>query len=98
VHPRIGERLLRAWNFPPTLIGVPVACMQFDRPGDTVEVADVVTVALLHERPLRPGWAARVDRLEVTAYRRLGIDPGAELPDKDAIESEVRATMDALEG
>lgn len=97
-HARIGERLLRAWNFPPTLIEVPVACLQFDRHGDAVEIADVVTVALLHERPLRPGWAANVDRAGVTAYRRLGIDPTAELPGKDEIEAEMRITMEALEG
>ncbi|HKY91962.1 MAG TPA: HDOD domain-containing protein [Nevskiaceae bacterium] len=99
VHARIGERLLRAWNFPPSLIGVPVACTQFERPGDGApDIADVVSVALLHERPLREAWAAGVDRSRVSAYARLGFDPAVGIPDRDDLEAEMRATMEALEG
>jgi HD-like signal output (HDOD) protein len=98
LHGRIGERLLRAWNFPPSLIGVPVACMQFDRVHDGApDIADVVSIAMLHERPLRESWAAATDRTHVTAYARLGFDPAVGIPDRDDLESEVRATMEALE-
>jgi HD-like signal output (HDOD) protein len=98
LHARIGQRLLEAWGFPPPIVETPVACTQFERRHDgPPDIADVVCVALLHERAHRESWLARVDRTRVGAYPRLGIDPSSGILRREGLDDEVHATIQMFE-
>lgn len=97
VQARIGERLLRSWNFPSSLVAVPVGCTQLERPGvGPPDIADVVCVARLHGRPLREASLGSVDPAKVAAYGRLGIGcTGLSLA--EGLEEEIRINSEMLE-
>ena len=74
IHPLIGEKLLRVWEFPDMLVQVPRLYLNFKRQSAQVDYVDLVQVASLYclqdtDHPL-----ARTDALNVPAYRALGID------------------------
>ncbi|MNI64152.1 HDOD domain protein [compost metagenome] len=74
IHPLIGEKLLRVWEFPDMLVQVPRLYLNFKRQSAQVDYVDLVQVASLYclqdtDHPL-----ASTDALNVPAYKALGID------------------------
>lgn len=77
-HPKIGQKILTAWEFPKEIQNVPVAHLNFDRKAAQADYADLVTVALLESYP---DQYQDLDYTTVTAFGRLGIDPGTQEQD-----------------
>jgi HD-like signal output (HDOD) protein len=48
IHPVIGERLLRSWDFPEELAIVPRQFQNFSRVSDRADYVDLVQVATVH--------------------------------------------------
>lgn len=69
---RVGERLLRAWDFPPELVEIPVAHEDIYREAasNQASYADIVTVANMLTR----SSAKVVDWDKLTAVQRIGLD------------------------
>lgn len=69
---RVGERLLRAWDFPPELVEIPVAHEDIYRNAASSQAsyADIVTVANMLTR----SSAKVVDWDKLTAVQRIGLD------------------------
>lgn len=72
MHPRIGCKILMAWEFPKEIQNVPIAHLKLARKVDKADYADLVTVALLQSTPER---FKGIDLSAITAFRRLGINP-----------------------
>src|SRR5471032_2852535 len=75
IHPLLGDKLLRVWDFPEKLVKVPGQYLDFKRQSDQVDYVDLVQVASLYcyrntDHPL-----ARIDAYSVPAFKQLGIDP-----------------------
>ena len=77
-HPKIGLKILTAWEFPKEIRAVPLAHLNFGRKIPQGDYADLVTVALLESNPEQ---FKEVDYNAVTAFARLGIDPGSQEQD-----------------
>jgi len=74
IHPMIGEKLLRVWDFPERLVQVPRQYLDLQRESAQVDYVDLVQVASLYchkdtEHPL-----ARIDVRTVPAFKALRID------------------------
>jgi HD-like signal output (HDOD) protein len=74
IHPLIGEKLLRVWEFPDMLVQVPRVCLNFNRQTTQVDYADLVQVASLYCYKDTDHPIGRIDPLSVPAFRALGID------------------------
>jgi HD-like signal output (HDOD) protein len=75
IHPLLGDKLLRVWDFPEMLVKLPGQYLDFKRQSERVDYVDLVQVATLYchkdtEHPL-----ARIDAFDVPAFKRLGMDP-----------------------
>lgn len=69
IHPLIGERILKKWDFPAPLANVPECYLQLHRDPGAADYADVVQIASLLNQPAREG--ASVSTL--ASWQRLGL-------------------------
>ncbi|MCY1255309.1 histidine kinase [Pseudomonas jessenii] len=74
IHPLIGEKLLRVWEFPDMLVQVPRLYLNFKRQSAQVDYVDLVQVASLYCLQNTDHPLASTDALNVPAYKALGID------------------------
>ena len=75
IHPLLGDKLLRVWEFPEQLVEIPGQYLDFSRQSSRIDYVDLVQVATLYchkdtEHPL-----SRIDAFSVPAFKKLGIDP-----------------------
>nr|WP_194732720.1 HDOD domain-containing protein [Pseudomonas typographi] len=70
IHPIIGSKILRSWEFPRALADVPLFHLDYHREQALADYADVVQMATLLNKPVeqRPTLSA------LPAYLRLGMD------------------------
>ncbi|GAB1265062.1 HDOD domain-containing protein [Aurantivibrio infirmus] len=97
LHPEIGELILRNWNFPEELIGVPKNYMDFNRDIAEADYTDLVTVATLQSYIGSDHPLASIDYSTVGAFARLGIDTDFDENDEN-LADEMEAAMSLLTG
>ncbi|KQN50640.1 histidine kinase [Pseudomonas sp. Leaf48] len=74
IHPLIGEKLLKVWDFPDLLVQVPQLYLDLKRQSARVDYVDLVQVASLYCHKDTDHPLARVDVLSVPAFGKLGVD------------------------
>ncbi|MHC8304720.1 HDOD domain-containing protein [Pseudomonas sp. PB3P13] len=87
IHPIIGDKLLRVWDFPEKLVKVPGQYLDFERDSERVDYVDLVQVASLYCHKYTDHPLARIDALSVPAFRKLKIDPQHEDMRRDLEDS-----------
>ncbi|KAA0973928.1 HDOD domain-containing protein [Pseudomonas sp. ANT_H12B] len=87
IHPLIGDKLLRVWEFPEMLVQLPGLYLDFKRESERVDYVDLVQVACLYCHKDTDHPLAGVDALSVPAFKKLGIDPDNEAMCRDLAES-----------
>ncbi|PVZ16075.1 HD-like signal output (HDOD) domain, no enzymatic activity [Pseudomonas sp. URIL14HWK12:I9] len=70
IHPLIGSKILRSWDFPRALADVPLFHLDVQREQAAADYADLVQVASLLNRPLEQ----RPTLNKLPAWQRLGMD------------------------
>jgi len=93
-HPKIGVKILTAWEFPKEIQNVPVAHLHFSRTVPQADYADLVTIALLETHRDQYG---ELDFSQVTAFKRLGIDPTNAQGDEKELTDAMTAAMGMLQ-
>ena len=84
IHPEIGTRILKAWDFPEELINVPAQYSDFEREIPAPDYADLVTIATLQRAQGTDSMLANTDLGKVKAFARLGFNHVA---DEDSEEN-----------
>ncbi|MDI3355226.1 HDOD domain-containing protein [Pseudomonas sp. UYIF39] len=87
IHPLLGDKLLRVWEFPEMLVQVPGLYLDFNRQSERVDYVDLVQVASLYCHKDTDHPLARIDAFSVPAFKKLGIDPENEAMCRDLEES-----------
>ncbi|WP_404368830.1 HDOD domain-containing protein [Marinobacter sp.] len=96
LHPLIGARILKKWDFPAELQQVPLEYARFQREVPAVDYADLVMVANLQlvagtEHP----WT-ELDWKTVSAFDRLGLDPEIDMSEEEDLNQQMEAAMAML--
>ncbi len=94
IHGKIGQRILSAWDFPADIVMIPTEYRNFARDVAQADYVDIVMVANLQSRFGTEHPDALHDWEQVSAFARLGLDPGVE--DAEMIELSAD-TLQALE-
>ncbi len=94
---RLGEAILRKWNFPDDLVAVAAEHnnLQRDHAGDA-DYVDVVIVAVLQSRMGTSHADAKVDWKTVPAFAKLGIEADVSVVDIDEANNDIDAVKSAL--
>ena len=74
IHPLLGDKLLRVWEFPDMLVQVPRLYLNFKRRSDQIDYVDLVQVASLYCCKDTDHPFACIDPFSVPAFNKLGID------------------------
>lgn len=74
IHPVIGERLLRSWDFPENLVRVPGQYQNFERVSASADYIDLVQVATVHTYRGTAHPFSQIDISTLPAFHQLGLD------------------------
>lgn len=74
LHPALGAYILQSWKFPPELVSVPKEYLNLKRESLQTDLTDLIQVATLQSYADTEHPLAKVDRSQVNAFKRLGLD------------------------
>lgn len=97
IHPVIGERILRAWDFPEPIAQVPGNYLDFTRVSDKVDYVDIVQVATLQTCLGTSHPFTELDWNAIAAFQKLGIDPGSLQEEDEDLSAAMDAAMSMLQ-
>ena len=98
IHPILGEKILRAWDFPEQIATVPTNYLDFQRQSKTVDYIDIVQVATLQSYSNTDHPLAQVDWSQVHAFSQLGLDVHERLDDDEDLSASMEAATLMLQG
>jgi HD-like signal output (HDOD) protein len=70
IHPLIGERILKKWDFPAQLASIPETYLDLHREHGAADYGDVILIATLLNQTAREGKSIS----SLRAWQRLGLD------------------------
>ncbi|AOE86867.1 HDOD domain-containing protein [Pseudomonas sp. TCU-HL1] len=94
IHPVIGDRILRAWEFPEPIAAMPSQYLDFKRNSARVDYIDIVQVATLQSYLGSEHPYTQLDWSQVPAFAKLGLDPNVDMQ----ADEDLSAAMDAAMG
>jgi HD-like signal output (HDOD) protein len=93
IHPLIGEKILRAWEFPEQLAVVPGQHLDFSRDSAKVDYVDIVQIATLQSYLGTEHPYTQMDWSKIPSFAKLGLDPNVDMQaDQDLAEALQAAT------
>jgi HD-like signal output (HDOD) protein len=97
IHPMIGDKILRAWDFPELIAMVPSQHLDFTRDSAKVDYVDIVQVAILQSYLGSQHPYTEMDWSQIPAFRKLGLDPRQNLNDNEDLSAAMEAAMGMLQ-
>lgn len=97
IHPIIGEKILRTWEFPELIAAVPGQYLDFSRVSDKADYVDIVQVATLQSHIGSTHPYTQLDWNQIPAFARLGLDPSTLLQDDEDLSAAMDAAMSMLQ-
>ncbi|HTN31635.1 MAG TPA: HDOD domain-containing protein [Pseudomonas sp.] len=97
IHPQLGERILRAWEFPEAIACVPGLMQDFTRDSPAVDYVDIVQVATLQSLLGTRHPLTALDWESVPAFTKLGLNPKADIQSDQDLSGALRVAMSMLQ-
>jgi HD-like signal output (HDOD) protein len=97
IHPIIGEKILRTWDFPELIAMVPNNYLDFSRDSAKVDYVDIVQVATLQSYLGSEHPYTQLDWSKIPAFGKLGLDPSQNLHDDEDLSAAMEAAMGMLQ-
>ncbi|WP_172152519.1 MULTISPECIES: HDOD domain-containing protein [Pseudomonas] len=97
IHPMIGDKILRTWDFPELIAMVPSQHLDFTRDSAKVDYVDIVQVAILQSYLGSQHPYTQLDWSQIPAFRKLGLDPSQNLNDDEDLSAAMEAAMGMLQ-
>ncbi|UCJ16431.1 HDOD domain-containing protein [Pseudomonas sp. MM211] len=97
IHPIIGDKILRTWEFPEMIACVPSQHLNFSRDSAKVDYVDIVQVATLQSHIGTPHPYTQLDWNQVPAFAKLGLKPDTDLHADEDLSAAMDAAMTMLQ-
>jgi len=97
LHGEFGQLILETWNFPAEIACVPAQYLNFARECASADYADIVMVAHLQSHNGENDEYSHIDWHAVSAFRRLGLDPGINTVEIEDLSESMTASIAALQ-
>lgn len=97
LHPLIGDKLLRSWQFPESLAQVPGSWTNLARDSEQVDYVDIVQVAVIQSYLGSDHPFAQIDWRQVPAFEKLGFDLDALRQEDEDLSAAMDAAMAMLQ-
>ena len=97
IHPIIGDKILRTWEFPEPIAMVPSQYLNFSRDSAKADYVDIVQVATLQSYLGSEHPYTQLDWSKIPAFAKLGLDPSQNLHDDEDLSAAMEAAMGMLQ-
>lgn len=97
IHPIIGDKILRTWQFPELITQVPSQYLDFTRDSAKVDYVDIVQVATLQSHLGSEHPYTQLDWSKVQAFSKLGLDPNVDMQADEDLSAAMDAAMSMLQ-
>jgi HD-like signal output (HDOD) protein len=97
IHPIIGDKILKTWDFPENIAILPSQYLDFTRNSPKVDYVDIVQVATLQSYLGSEHPYTQLDWSKIPAFAKLGLDPSADLKDDEDLSAAMEAAMGMLQ-
>jgi HD-like signal output (HDOD) protein len=97
IHPIIGEKILRTWEFPDPIAAVPGQHLDFSRVSEKVDYVDIVQVATLQGHIGTSHPYTQLDWNKISAFSKLGLDPNTLMQEDEDLSAAMDAAMSMLQ-
>lgn len=97
IHPIIGDKILRTWEFPEMIACVPSQHLNFSRDSAKVDYVDIVQVATLQSHLGTPHPYTQLDWNQVPAFAKLGLKPDTDIHADEDLSAAMDAAMTMLQ-
>lgn len=97
IHPIIGDKILRTWEFPEPIAMVPSQYLDFTRDSAKVDYVDIVQVATLQSYLGSEHPYTQLDWSKVPAFAKLGLDPQVDMQADEDLSAAMEAAMSMLQ-
>ncbi|MBZ9665117.1 HDOD domain-containing protein [Pseudomonas sp. LMG 31766] len=97
IHPIIGDKILRTWEFPEPIAIVPSQYLDFTRDSAKVDYVDIVQVATLQSYLGSEHPYTQLDWSKVPAFTKLGLDPQVDMQADEDLSAAMEAAMSMLQ-
>lgn len=97
IHPIIGDKILRTWDFPELIAMVPGQHLDFTRDSAKVDYVDIVQVAILQSYLGSQHPYTQLDWSQIPAFSKLGLDPNQNMNDDEDLSAAMEAAMGMLQ-
>lgn len=98
IHPKIGVRILQAWDFPEELQSIPESYLNFDRnENDKPDYVDLVMVANLQSYIDKEHPFNEMDWETIPAFQRIGLETDVDSAEGEDLSEEMKAAMALLQ-
>ncbi|WP_263146816.1 HDOD domain-containing protein [Pseudomonas sp. RIT-PI-AD] len=96
IHPIIGDKILRTWEFPELIAAVPSQYLDFTRDTPKVDYVDIVQVATLQSYLGSEHPFTQMDWSQIPAFAKLGLDPQVDMQADEDLSAAMEAAMSML--
>ena len=97
IHPIIGDKILRTWEFPEQIAMVPSQYLDFSRDSAKVDYVDIVQVATLQSYIGTEHPYTKLDWSQIPAFAKLGLDPSQDIHEDEDLNAAMEAAMCMLQ-
>ncbi|MGQ7958463.1 HDOD domain-containing protein [Pseudomonas sp. SP16.1] len=97
IHPIIGDKILRTWEFPEPIAMVPSQYLNFARDSAKADYVDIVQVATLQSYLGSEHPYTQLDWSKVPAFAKLGLDPQVDMQADEDLSAAMEAAMSMLQ-
>lgn len=97
IHPIIGDRILKAWEFPAPIAQIPSQYLDFSRNSPKVDYVDIVQVATLQSYLGSEHPYTQLDWSQIPAFAKLGLDPQVDMQADEDLSAAMEAAMSMLQ-
>ena len=97
IHPIIGDKILRTWEFPELIALVPSQYLNFSRNSAKVDYVDIVQVATLQSYLGSEHPYTLLDWSTIPAFAKLGLDPNVDMQADEDLSAAMEAAMSMLQ-
>jgi HD-like signal output (HDOD) protein len=97
IHPIIGDKILRTWQFPELITQVPSQYLDFTRDSVKADYVDIVQVATLQSHLGSEHPYTQLDWSQVPAFSKLGLNPNVDIQADEDLSAAMEAAMHMLQ-
>lgn len=97
IHPIIGDKILRTWEFPEPIAMVPMNYLDFSRDSAKADYVDIVQVATLQSYLGSNHPYTELDWSKIPSFAKLGLDPEVDMKADEDLNDAMEAAMSMLQ-